>query len=62
MRNIGRRIVWLRSRFVRARVFLKNQVSEFGGLIPMKFSDSVYACRFISVLGLHGSHVRVAWR
>jgi len=50
----------LRTSFVRAGLFLKNQLKEFRGLIPIKFSDSVYACRFISVLGLHRSHVIVA--
>ena len=46
---------------MRARLFLYNQVKEFRRLIPIKFSDSVYACGFISVLRLHRSHVAVAW-
>merc|ERR1712168_56368 len=59
--NIRGRILWLRSRFVRAGLFLHNQLKEFRGLISIKFSDRVYACGFISVLRLHRSHVAVAW-
>ncbi len=41
--------------------FLLNQYWEFSALMTMKFSDSVYSCRTMSVLGLHRSHVFFAW-
>lgn len=61
MRKVRGGIVFLIGAMIMATGFLFNQFNEFRALLTMKFSDSIFSCRMMSVLGLHGSHVAFAW-
>lgn len=59
--SISGAMLWLRIAFLMSTRFLVNQYMEFTALLVLKFQDSVFSCSMMSVLGLHGSHVFVAW-